>query len=118
MGFNYPAIAAIALKLITEFGVAAALRRPAAPAAWAPSGALGVDYPIRAVLQNYTLSERAATLIQAGDRKIIFAALGLAITPVIGDQLVIPGDGVYQIMDVTKIAPSGYPIVYTAQARR
>lgn len=118
--FNYARPVATADRLIGRFGVAAALRRSAAPTAWAASNAAPTDYPIKAIISNYTLTERAGTLIEQGDRKIIFAAKGLSVTPQIGDLIVVPSDGLgpYEIVDVTPAEPGGVPIVFTAQSRR
>lgn len=119
--FNYSRPVATADRMIGRFGVVdASLRRPAAPTTWAPSNATPTDYPIKAIISNYTLTERAGTLIQQGDRKIIFAAKGLAITPQIGDLIWVTSDGLgpYEIVDVIPTEPGGVPIVFTAQARR
>jgi hypothetical protein len=117
--FNYARPVATASRLITRFGRSASLRRPGTSTQWSASTAPAADYPIVAVLANYTVRERDGTLIQQGDRKIIFAAQGLVITPAIGDTID-TGDGLgaYEIVDVVPVEPGGVPIVFTAQVRR
>lgn len=58
------------------------------------------------------------TLVHAGDKKVLLAALGLAFAPVIG-ALVTRADGtVWKVVQQKGLDPNGQQILYTLQARR
>lgn len=118
-GFDYGRAQATAARLVLKFGADAILRKKAVPLAgddpWAPSQGAGVDTPITVVLANYNDIERAGTLIQQGDRKVIFGA-GLSVIPIEGDQIVI-GSRAFTIVALTTAEPGAVAIVYIAQVR-
>ena len=123
MRFDYAKSQATAARLVGRFGADAFLRQKGPPVAgddpWAPSSSAPLDTPILALLSNYSDSDRQGTLIAQGDRKVLFAALGLAplgVTPAEGDQIVI-GARVFTIQALTTIEPGGVPIFYSAQVR-
>jgi hypothetical protein len=116
--FNYAHISDVADRLIGKFGLTATLRRPAAPSTWNAGVGTPIDYPIKAILQNYTDTERTNTLIEQGDRKIVFAANGLTVIPNTGDEIIIIDAAPWSIVNVMPVEPGGIPIVYTVQVRQ
>lgn len=124
--FDYARARRTADRLITKFGQPGAIRRGAGSSGGdrtnsltpAP-GAAGdpVDYPCTLVVLDYTAQERAGSLIEQTDRKVLIAAKGLAIEPTNDDALVVGGDE-YQIVTVMPLAPGPVSVLWEAQARR
>jgi len=119
--FDYRRPQKTADRLLDRFGFAAILRRagtvaPSTP--WEATSGSPTDYPIKALFSEYTDGERDGTLIQQGDRRIVFSAKGLAAIPKTADMIVIGDTDPWNIVNVATVAPGNIPIIYAAQVRR
>lgn len=83
---------------------------------WDPGSGIDTvtDHACTLVVTEYSLHERASTMIGATDRKVLVAAEGLKITPTAADLLVI-GETAYEIKRLDPLAPAGVVVMYQAQ---
>lgn len=120
MGF-YEQRAAAALRLITKYGVSATIRRVTKgdynAATGSRSEATVLEYPCKAIVEEYELKEVDGSIIKLEDRKIIVAAQGLAIRPDSGDMVVMSATTL-QIVKNWPTSPGGVDIIHTLQVRR
>ena len=115
-GFNYPATAATATRLLERFGAAATLKRTAT-GAYDPS----LGYAPVTVTQHATTAAVFAypqgyidgTNILQGDQQAFMVP---AVEPVQGDALVWMGKD-WAIVAVKPVAPAGLAVIYEAQLR-
>lgn len=124
--FDYGRARRTAERLIAKFGQPGAIRRgtdtsggdstndltpdPRAPTA-------PIDYACTLVVLDYSEQERASSLIEQTDRKVLISTKGLTIKPTNDDALVIGAD-VLQIVSVMPLAPGPVTVLWKAQARR
>lgn len=104
----------VASKLVNKFGGTATYRRIVTGAYNASTGTVvenSTDTVIKGVLENVTKRE-VSDLVQAGDKKLIIAAIDLGNTiPTIADKVVI-NSRVMQIIQVDTIEQDNEPITY------
>lgn len=74
------------------------------------------NHSITAAVVNYNANQIDGTLIQAGDRKVIVAASGLAVTPKQNDKVTGLGDTV-RVISVRTFRESGSTVAYVLQVR-
>ena len=121
MAFDYSSLASIANTLISDFGRSMTLRRrshtvPDTDKPWEITES-NTDYSITAVMDDYSAREVDGATIQEGDRRVMFAASGLSITPEAGDQII--DDSIaYTIVHVEQLKPGDTALIYIVQARR
>jgi len=119
MGF-YEQRAASALRLIKKYGMTMTVRRVTKGEYNSEAGERAADVVLsldgKGIIEEYETKEIDGTLIQAGDRKIILAASGLAIRPKKGDLLVIDG-AISQIVKNKPTSPGGVDIIHNLQIR-
>jgi hypothetical protein len=117
--FDYARLRTTAERLIEKFGQVGALRRKGVAGAtspWNPAAAPESDYPITFVLTNYSIMEKANSLIQRSDRRAYISTKGVSITPSVGDQLVI-GATALAIMNISPLSPGDVVMFWEAQVR-
>lgn len=104
-----------ATRLIKRFGQAATLSKPGEPTGdpWNPVIGPPTAYTVAAAVMEYTLEERATTLITEGDLQVFMTA---GVEPSTSDKLVI-GDIEYSIFRVGILGPDGVVICYELQVR-
>lgn len=73
------------------------------------------EYPCRLVETGYSLTNRDATLIQAGDKVGIISTAGVA--PKLSDRIRIDGSE-YRFADLQPMNPGGLTLLYEFVARR
>lgn len=117
--FDYSRMVRTANRLIARFGQSAAIRRTTVDMSdpLEPGDPVTTDHACTAVVTDYTMQERAGTLIKATDRKIIVSTAGVTITPKISDKLVV-GDEVYSLVTIDPLNPGGTLLLWQMQARR
>ncbi|KNY21589.1 hypothetical protein [Methylobacterium sp. ARG-1] len=124
--FDYARAVRTANRLIAKFGQPGAIRRGSNTSggdstnsqASTPGGAAEpTDHPCTLVVLDYSEQERASSLIEQTDRKVLIARAGLDIEPTNDDALVIGGEE-FQIITVMPLAPGPVTVLWTAQARR
>lgn len=129
MTMDYTATAAKILAMLEKFGVAVVLRRQTSgtydPPAGEYSGAGTTDYPVQALVSSQSMplsgntGERylGGVLIQTGDKILILAASGLAVTPQPKDLLIISGV-TWQIVAAITVEPGGVALFYRVLVRK
>lgn len=117
-GFDYAKAGATALRLLDRFGAPLAIRRqgPSTGDPWAPIPGATTDHPGTGCVIDYTAFERAGTQIEAGERKALVAAKGLAVTPSVADRLVWQGEAL-EIVEVKPLAPAGVAVIFEIRVR-
>lgn len=83
------------------------------------------DYTVYGLIQSQTMPQSGntgeryfnGTLIQTGDKFILMAASGLAVTPAPGDKLTVSGT-VYSIVTHIAIEPGGTVLAYRLLVRK
>ena len=120
-GYDYAKSAATALKLITKFGQTAAIIRtevkePSNP--WDPSTGETVvtEYTVQAVVTEYAQRLIDGVSVKYGDKLVLVASSGLAVTPAPNDSISVGGQ-TFSVVSVNVVAPGGVPLVYNLQAR-
>lgn len=76
-----------------------------------------VNHSFKGMILNYTNREIDGSLILRGDRKIVLAAKGATVVPVISDQISVDSE-VLKVVDVRQIEETGVDVVYICQCRR
>lgn len=82
-----------------------------------PSMTDPTPHAVTLVIDEFTLMEQAQNSVEIGDKKLLMAADGLAITPSTEDWLEV-GDVEYTIENIVSLEPGGVAVMYTIQARR
>ncbi len=79
---------------------------------WVPGSNTPVNYPCKAIHEDWSSSYLAGGLVNAGDRKVLVLASTLAVEPAPGDRITIRGE-------TFTVVPqgSGQPAVSTDPAR-
>jgi hypothetical protein len=124
--FDYGRARRTAERLIARFGQPGAIRRGAdtsggdstnglTPDSGAPTDSS--DFTCTLVVLDYSEEERASSLIEQTDRKVLISTKGLTIEPTNDDALVVGAD-VLQIVSVMPLAPGPVTVLWKAQARR
>lgn len=113
---------ATALRLIAKFGKSVAYTTVSAGTYNPATGSVvstGSTSTVKAVIEDYKLYGEAFTagLIRAGDRKITFAASGIAFNPKTGDKVTFDGD-VYEVLDVTPTYSGEQIALYAVHGRK
>lgn len=126
MAFDYTPIAATASSLLAQFGQAVTLSRTI-PGTYDPvtgeeTGATTATQAARAALLEYTLQESGAKFadgsqVRVGDKKCLIEA-GLDWPPDETTTLTDAAGVIWQIEKLRTLAPSGVPVMYTANATR
>lgn len=114
--FNYARAQATALRLITRFGAAALIRRTTPGAGLNPGTSTTTDYACIAVVDDYSVRDRDGSVIKVGDRRIYVAAKDLAVTPTVGDQVVVGGTA-FRVVGVSTLQPAATPVYFDLQVR-
>jgi len=116
MAFDYARAQKTAERLIANFGTSAVLyKRASTGDAWAPTVAETAHDCIAVALQ-YSLAERAGTLVEEGARRILISTNALEVTPVTDDRLTF--DGVtYSLISVDPMSPAETVVYWDVQAR-
>lgn len=76
-----------------------------------------VDTPCTGATFDFPALLIDGTRVQAGDKKLLLSAEGLAVVPDTADQMIIGGE-VFGIKAVQTIGPDGTVVVYRLQIRR
>ena len=105
-----------ATRLIKRVGQAATLTKLGEPTGdpWNPVIGPPTDHPVTVAVTEYTLEERATTLITESDLRVFMTA---GVEPTTADTLTIGGDD-YVIHRVGILGPDGVVICYELQVRR
>lgn len=117
--FDYDNSRATANRLIAKFGQAATLRRVTTGAYDTSSGAVTqttVDFPVLAVMLNFSQFERAQGLVEVNDKKALVAVGDLTSAPAVKDRFVVVGES-YEVVNAQALSPAGVDVLYTLQLR-
>lgn len=117
MSYNYAPLRATADRLIGRFGVPAVLHRPGGldDTTYPPVQLPGTSEPCTIVRDTYSAVERAGTLIEEGDVKLLIAVT--ATPPTTADRIEVQGV-TYHLQSVDPIQPGPDVLLYQARARR
>lgn len=119
-----------ALELITEFGEEAQLTvmtTVEGPTPWDPDVPASTTTVARMVFLNFSSQSNSTntgeryfegSLIETGDKKVLLAALGLAIAPDVGALITRADGSVWDVVQLKGLDPNGQQILYTMQARQ
>jgi hypothetical protein len=91
MAFDYAEMQAVADELISEFGQTGTVTRITAPDPITGGDGTEDDYDATLVPMAYSAREIDGTVIKVGDVQIYISAIGLAITPTVGDLVSVNG---------------------------
>lgn len=114
--YNYSSLLKTANRLIDRFGRDATLIKPGEPgddpwsAASEPS-----ESDIILVEIGYSMTNRDASLIEAGDKMTLVSSQGLA--PELPDKIRLDGED-YQVIDAQPLNPGGTKLLTEVQIRR
>jgi hypothetical protein len=103
-------------RLIAKYGATGAIRRSTTSGPSHDPTITETDYPAIICTPGYTLTNRNATLIQAGDKVGLIAMKDLSITPTMADKVVIE-DVAYSFVDLDPLRPAGTTVMYEFIAR-
>lgn len=108
----------VASKLMTRFGGVVTLRR-VTPGVYNPTTGIvsetTTDTVIRGVLEDVNLQE-ANDLIQAGDKRLIVAAIDVPAPPTMADKVLI-GSRLLQVVQLRVVEQDNTPITYELTLR-
>lgn len=117
MKFNYSKARDTAARLIEKFGLQGTVTRIVPPDQVNGGDPLETAYPATLVPMAYEARNIDGTLIKTGDVQIYISAVGLAITPQVGDIATVGGKG-YQIVNIDPYIFDGVTnVVFVAQCR-
>ena len=117
---NYAALQATAGRLLAGSGGPLTFTRSSAGAYNPATGTAAVvltDFVVTGTVIDYPDINAPGTDILSGDKRILISAVALSAVPQPGDYLTIGGVR-HSIINIKRLAPSGLPVLYTAQARR
>ncbi|WP_223464858.1 hypothetical protein [Pseudomonas sp. GL-RE-26] len=122
MSAFYDRMAATALRLISQYGMAVTLRT-VTPGGYDPE--LGETTPEtiteqvgQGILADYTgLEFQANSLIKQGDKKLKLAAKGLTSAPSLLSKVIADGKTWSIVPPLKEINPAGTPLLYELQVR-
>ena len=89
--FDYAEIQAVAHELIEEFGQEGTVKRITPPDPVLGGDGTETSYTATLVPMTYSATEIDGTVIKVGDVQIYISAVGLAITPTVGDLVSVNG---------------------------
>lgn len=75
------------------------------------------DLTVKAVVTDYSQYQTDGTIVQAGDKRMLIAALALTSAPALND-IIIDGAVQYRIVDFKTVQPGPVPILYKVQVRK
>ena len=111
---NYASLAATAERLIRENGREMTLRSETASGdAWNPTLSVS-DSTVVGVVTKFSAFEVANGLVEAQDKKILFAAT----VPLTNAKRIIDGGVEYSIINVETVKPGYTAVLYKAQVRK
>jgi hypothetical protein len=118
MSAFYDRLQATAKRLIAKYGADAQIERDGAPTGppHAPQPGAPVRHACKAVETEYSLTNRDATLVLAGD-KLGIISTDVAVVPTKDDRLVLGGE-LYHLIDLQPLSPGGQTLLYEFHARR
>ena len=122
MTFDYADLAATAVELLADFGMAMTLARPTdIPATYDTATGVatpvGPDtYTVTGIKLDYSVREIDRENVQAGDQRVYLSTDG-AVPPKPGDTLRI-GSDVFRVMRAGNLSPAGVDLLYDVQVRR
>lgn len=127
--FDYLESKADAAELIEEFGQTGAIPRTVItppPNDWTPGTETTTYHAATMAVLPIDEKRIDGTMILSGDKQVLIALDGLAITPAVGDVVMFNGSlsaGVYTgeawtIQKLDTLAPAGVVVMYDAVARR
>lgn len=122
MTFEYADLAATAVELLADFGMAMTLARPTdIPATYDTATGVATpvspaSYTVTGAKFDYAAREIDGTLIQAGDQRVYLSTTG-AVLPLPGDTLTI-GSTVFRVMRAGAVSPAGTDLLYDVQVRK
>lgn len=115
----YDEMAATAVELIAEFGMAMTLVRVTEGAydpATSTQATTSANHTATGIKLDYRQSEIDGTMIRVGDQRV-FLAPDVAVTPRTGDKLTISGES-WQVVQASAAAPAGTVVVHKLQVRK
>jgi hypothetical protein len=82
-----------------------------------------VAYSCFGLVEDYSDRVVAASLVNAGEKKLLVSAKGLSVKPQVGDRFTLPdgvwfipdGDGYGRLPPVSALAPGGIAVMYTVR---
>ena len=105
--------------MITKAGRSAVVTRTEGqsydPATGAMTTGSGSVWAVQAVQSAYSGREIDGSTIQRGDAKFLIP--GVSKAPQVDDIMTFAGIA-WRVINITAVAPQGYPILYTVQGRR
>jgi hypothetical protein len=122
MSAFYDRMSAMALRLITQFGLTITLRT-VTPGGYDPetgetSPETITDEVGQGILADYTgLEFQANSLIKQGDKKLKLAAQGLTAAPSLLSKVIADGKTYSIVPPLKEINPAGTPLLYELQVR-
>lgn len=114
--FNYARAVQTASRLIALFGADATLLRASTSGPAYDPVTTETEHACVAVALTYSLLERATTLVQEGDRRILISTAGLTITPTTADRLTF-GGVTYSLQSVDPLSPASTVLLWEVRAR-
>lgn len=122
MTFDYADLAATAVELLADFGMAMTLSRPTdIPATYDTSTGVATPaspatYTVTGIKLDYSVREIDRENVQAGDQRVYLSTDG-AVPPKPGDTLTI-GSDVFRVLRAGNLSPAGVDLLYDVQVRR
>jgi len=121
MAIDQTAMAATALRLITDNGKSFTLRNKSEgsydPATNAITGSSNTDETIYGIMTSYKKFQIDDQNIKIGDKKLLVAASGIT-GNVDQDSIIIEGSDQWSVVHVEEISPGSTVIIYQLQVRR
>lgn len=119
----YDKLAATSLKLLTKYGRAVTLRRPAAGATYDTAtssvvpGGVASDTVLRGAPFDFKSgeTETAGGLVKAGDKSLLLQATSPR--PTVADQVLI-GAEAWEVLDAQTVSPGGTDVLHRLHIRR
>ncbi len=122
MSAFYDRMSAMALRLITQFGLTITLRTVTPGGYDTETGETSpetiTDQVGQGILADYTGIEfQANSLIKQGDKKLKLAAKGLTLAPSLLSKVIADGKTYSIVPPLKEINPAGTPLLYELQVR-
>lgn len=117
--FDYSRFVRLGTQYLRKYGVPVTLRSRTETYSTETMSTVKVDVVqyTYGVWDDYTVTERANTLIRLEDRRLWLAAEGLNPGPDAGDIIETPGNKPYTVVRVSAIQPAETVILYDLQVR-
>lgn len=126
----YDSLRKTALASIDKYGMSIVLTRTVKGVQDNNAGTVGASttttYNCVGLIEEYDERVVSSSLVRADEKKLLIAAEGLGVKPIVGDQFELPdgiwfipdGDGFDRIPPVKVLAPGGIDILYTVRIRQ